>query len=79
MAVDVADYASVGAAAAAVASGVGQVDILLNNAGIDDPSMAPSPVPGSARSSGSCVRTSWVLWRSPRPSSRCSANHGPHA
>jgi NAD(P)-dependent dehydrogenase (short-subunit alcohol dehydrogenase family) len=35
MAVDVADYASVEAAAAAIASGVGQVDILPNNAGIN--------------------------------------------
>jgi NAD(P)-dependent dehydrogenase (short-subunit alcohol dehydrogenase family) len=39
MAVEVADYASF-EAAAAIASGVGQVDVLLNNAGIHHPSMA---------------------------------------
>jgi NAD(P)-dependent dehydrogenase (short-subunit alcohol dehydrogenase family) len=43
IAIDVADYASIGAAAATITSSFGRVDILVNNAGINDPADGPAP------------------------------------
>ena len=43
LAIDVADYTSIEAAATAIASGFGHLDILVNNAGINDPADGPAP------------------------------------
>ena len=43
IAIDVAEYASVETAAAAITSGFGRLDVLVNNAGINDPTDGPVP------------------------------------
>jgi NAD(P)-dependent dehydrogenase (short-subunit alcohol dehydrogenase family) len=43
IAIDVADYASIGEAAAAITSDYGRLEILVNNAGINDPADGPAP------------------------------------
>jgi NAD(P)-dependent dehydrogenase (short-subunit alcohol dehydrogenase family) len=42
----VADYASIKEAAAAITSGFGHLEILVNNAGINDPDDGPPPTSG---------------------------------
>jgi NAD(P)-dependent dehydrogenase (short-subunit alcohol dehydrogenase family) len=44
--IDVADYTSIKEAAAAITSGFGRLEILVNNAGINDPDDGPPPTAG---------------------------------
>jgi NAD(P)-dependent dehydrogenase (short-subunit alcohol dehydrogenase family) len=44
--IDVADYSSIKEAAAAISTGFGHLDVLVNNAGINDPGDGPAPTAG---------------------------------